>query len=267
MLENELKLRNPARYIAPTVVYNAKNRTNMRYILGNPLGMTIDQVIELGNIEHFSKLTCSIIPTIDYWKNLSNKILTDIIADDYNICFEYPVKSIKNATSSYTDIMLISDKTNIAIESKWTEKIGDYCKNQKSKRKNEVQQHWINIISKYIDKALIIEQFSDIEYQLLHRVASACSLNRDNCIVTYQIFYKDLLSDSFIKEIVKLISILDSKKIRFYVDSVKLDFTDTYLILSDEIKDLSKKKRIDKIKDTIKQNDLFIFSDESLCQL
>ena len=183
------------------------------------------------------------------------------------LCFEYPVKSIKNATSSYTDIMLISDKTNIAIESKWTEKIGDYCKNQKSKRKNEVQQHWINIISKYIDKALIIEQFSDIEYQLLHRVASACSLNRDNCIVTYQIFYKDLLSDSFIKEIVKLISILDSKKIRFYVDSVKLDFTDTYLILSDEIKDLSKKKRIDKIKDTIKQNDLFIFSDESLCQL
>lgn len=124
--------------------------------------MTIEQIIELGNNEHFSKLTCSIIPTIDYWKNLSNKILTDIIADDYNICFEYPVKSIKNATSSYTDIMLISDKACIAIESKWTENIG---------------------------KDLIIEEFSEIEYQLLHRVVSACSLNKDNCIVTYLIFY------------------------------------------------------------------------------
>ena len=61
----------------------------MRYILGNPVGMTIEQVIELGNNEHFSKLTCSIIPTVDYWKNLSNKILTEIIPDDYNICFEY----------------------------------------------------------------------------------------------------------------------------------------------------------------------------------
>jgi len=242
-------------------------RTTMKYILGNPLGMTIEQVIELGNNEHFSKLTCSIIPTIDYWKNLSNKILTDIVADDYNICFEYPVKSIKNATSSYTDIMLISDKTNIAIESKWTEKIGDYCRNQKSKRKNEVQQHWINIISKYIGKDLAIEQFSDIEYQLLHRVASACSLNKDNCIVTYQIFYTDLLSDSFIKEIVKLKSILDNTKIKFYVDSVKIDFTDIYLKLSNEIKDLNKKTKIDKIKDTIKQNDLFIFSNESLYQL
>ena len=119
---------------------------------------------------------------------MSNKILTDIIADDYNICFEYPVKSIKNATSSYTDIMLISDKACIAIESKWTENIGDYCKNQKSKRKYEVQQHWINIISKYIGKDLIIEEFSEIEYQLLHQVASACSLNKDNCIVTYFIY-------------------------------------------------------------------------------
>src|SRR5450759_1404932 len=140
----------------------------MRYILGNPAGMTIEQVIELGNNEHFSKLTCSIIPTIDYWKDLSNKILTEIIPDDYNICFEYPVKSIKRAKSSYTDVMLISDKTNIAIESKWTEKIGDYCKDHKSKRKDEVQLHWISIISRFIGKDLRIEQFSDIEYQLLH---------------------------------------------------------------------------------------------------
>jgi hypothetical protein len=239
----------------------------MRYILGNPLGITIDQVIEMGNNEHFSKLTCSIIPTIDYWKKVDNKILTDLSSEDYDICFEYPVKSIKNATSSYTDIMLVSDKTNIAIESKWTEKTGDYCKDQKSKRKNEVQQHWIDIISKYLDKDLIIGQFSDIEYQLLHRVASACSLNKDNCFVTYQIFYKDSLSDSFIKEIEKLMLVLDNSKIKFYVDSVKIEFTHVYLKLNDQIKGLSKKDRTEIIKATIKQNDLFIFSNEKLYQL
>ena len=46
----------------------------VKYILGNPNGMTMNQIIELGNNEHFSKLTCSIIPTIDYWKNLNNKM-------------------------------------------------------------------------------------------------------------------------------------------------------------------------------------------------
>ena len=33
----------------------------MKYKLGNPQGMTMNQIIDLGNNEHFSKLTCSII--------------------------------------------------------------------------------------------------------------------------------------------------------------------------------------------------------------
>jgi hypothetical protein len=239
----------------------------MKYFIGNPLGLTMEQVIELGNNEHFSKLTCSIIPTIEYWKNLNNKILTDIIVEDYDICFEYPVKSIKNAKSSYTDVMLIADKTNIAIESKWTESIGVYCKDQKAERKNEVQEHWINIISKYINKNLSIVQFANIEYQLLHRVASACSLNKENCIVTYQIFYTGTKNTSFENEIVKLNSILQSPRIRFYMDYVKIDFTDTYQKLIEDIKNLDKQDRIGKIKVAMKRNNLFTFSDEMLQQL
>lgn len=239
----------------------------MKYFIGNPVGITMDQVIDLGNNEHFSKLTCSIIPTIDYWKNINNKILTEIFPGNYNICFEYPVKSITKAKASYTDIMLISEKSNIAIESKWNENIGYYCKNQKSDRKNEVQQHWINIISKYIGKSLSVEQFGEIEYQLLHRVASACSLNKENCIVIYQIFYVEELKKSFINEIDKLKSILDSNKIKFYLNSVKVNFTETYKSLRIEINALSKIDRIEKIKNVIKQNDLFVFSDEELKQL
>lgn len=239
----------------------------MKYILGNAEGMNIEQVIELGNNEHFSKLTCSVIPTIDYWKNADNKMLTAITADDFTICFEYPVRSIKKAKSSYTDLMLISDKINIAIESKWTEKIGVYCKNQKAKRKNEVQKHWIDIISKYIGKELFLDQFSDIEYQLLHRVASACSLNKDNCIVAYQIFYNDLFQDSFLKEIKKIMLILNSSRIKFYVNSIKIEYRDSYDILSNEIETLYKKARIEKIKNTLKRKNLFVFSNELIFQL
>lgn len=239
----------------------------MRYIIGNPDGNSIEQVIELGNNENFSKLTCSIIPTIEYWKKLDNKILTDILDNDYSICFEYPVKSIENAKSSYTDVMLISEDTNIAIESKWNEKTSYSCKNHKAKRKHKVQEHWISIISNYIGKDLKIEQFKDIEYQLLHRVASACSLNKKNCIVVYQIFYEVELSLEYIKEINKIIVILDSPKIKFYINSVKIESTKNYSTLSMKIKTADKKERIAKIKNTIKKNKLFSFSNESLYRL
>ncbi len=240
----------------------------MNYFLGNPKGITMDQVIELGNLEHFSKLTCSIIPTIDYWKNLENKITALLHPDNYDVCFEYPVKSINKATSSYTDIMLISDNANIAIESKWTEKIGVYCEKHDAIRKDEVQKHWIDIISKYIDKKLSLEDFKNIEYQLLHRVASACSLGKKNCFVVYQIFYDKTSNDSFKKEILKLKTLLDSPKINFYLDNVKIEYNPIYEKLKTDLKGKNTKaEKIELIKNTIKQNNLFHFKDEELILL
>lgn len=239
----------------------------MLYFLGSPSGITIEEFVDLGNNEHFSKLTCSVLPTVDYWKNMNNQISTNIIAEDYNICFEYPVKSIKKAKASYTDVMLISKNTSIAVESKWTEDVGFYCKDQKSERRDLVQRHWINMISSYIGKELKLQQFEDIEYQLLHRVASACSLNKENCIVVYQIFHNDKQRDCFINEIHKLISVLGNTRIKFYIDTVKIDFTDEYNNLYFIIKDMTKKERAEIIKETIKRDNLFVFSNESLIQL
>jgi hypothetical protein len=239
----------------------------MKYALGNPQGMTINQIIELGNNEHFSKLTCSIIPTIDYWKNLNNRILTELMLSDCDICFEYPVQSIKNAPSSYTDVMLLSGDTVIAVESKWTENIGVLCKYHKAVRKNEVQQHWITIISNYLNKEFRLEQFQEIEYQLLHRVASACSLGKKNCKVVYQIFYTQKRKDDFLYEIRKLQLLLDDPKIEFYVNSIQIDFLDSYVKLKEEIINLYKQKRTEKIKSVIKENMLFHFVNENLDKL
>lgn len=238
-----------------------------KYMLGNPNGMSINQIIELGNLEHFSKLTCSIIPTIDYWKNLNNKILSELIEEDCEICFEYPVKSIENAPSSYTDVMLISHDTAIAVESKWTEKIDFLCKNHSAERKVEVQTHWINIIGNYIQKEFKLEQFQEIEYQLLHRVASACWLNKPNCKVVYQIFYNDVLKDDFIKEIKKIKSLLDTNKIEFYINSVQIKENSKYDNLNNAIKNVEKSKQIELIKFAIKKSKLFKFSNEELILL
>jgi len=243
----------------------------MKYIFGSPLGMTIDQIIDLGNNEHFSKLSCSILPTIDYWKNLHNRIISVIIPGVTDICFEYPVKSIPNAISSYTDVMLISHDTAVAVESKWTENIGMLCKNQKAVRKDEVQLHWIGIISKYINQELTLTQFSDIEYQLLHRVTSACSLGKVGCKVVYQIFYENDHKDDFIIEIDKIQKVLNTEKIVFYVDLVQLDYTASHKTLEKEISLLNKppdkSARVDLIKSTIKKDILFSFIKEDLILL
>lgn len=239
----------------------------MNYKLGNPQGMIMDQIIDLGNNEHFSKLTCSIIPTIDYWKNTNNRILSELMLTECDICFEYPVQSIPNAISSYTDIMLISDDTAIAVESKWNEKIGVLCKNHSAKRKDEVQNHWITIISNYLNKKFSLDQFQEIEYQMLHRVASVCSLNKKNCKVVYQIFYTDKLKSKFINEIKKLQLLLDDNRIEFYVNAVQIDYLDSYFMLKDDILSLDKIKRTAKIKSVIKASSLFDFVDEKLEKL
>ena len=258
-----LVIRIPCNYC----VQYQKNFTIMKYFLGNPSGVTFDQVIEAGNSEHFSKLTCSIIPTVNYWRNLNNKIITEISSDDYAVCFEYPVRSIKGAKSSYTDVMLVSSETNICVESKWNEKKGVYCKNHQAKMKDEVQRHWLAIISNYIGKKLMQEDFNDIEYQLLHRVASACSLNKSNCVVVYQIFYTNNLSKSFVKEIAKIKSLLNTEKIKFYINSVKIQNNEAYTKLFEEIKLLDRSKKIDRIKNEIKRRDLFNIVDEDLILL
>ena len=237
----------------------------MKYKLGNPHGMTMNQIIDLGNNEHFSKLTCSIIPTVDYWKNPENKILTKLMNEKCDICFEYPVSSIPFATASYTDVMLISDNIAIAVESKWTEPIGALCNRQKAKRKDQVQSHWINIINEYLEKKFTLEQFKEIEYQLLHRVASACSLKKEKCIVVYQIFYTDEPKEDFKNEILKIIELLSDDRIEFYIHFVKIIPNQKYKELEDKIKSLSSKKEIiQEIKYTISYNQLFDFKQDDI---
>lgn len=238
----------------------------MNYYFGDPLRKDIYQIIELSDSKHFSRLTCSLLPTVEYWKN-HNKITKELITENFDICFEYPVSSIKNATSSYTDVMLISKNICVAIESKWTENKGVACNKHKAIRKDDVQKHWINIINEYLGTTLELKDFGEIEYQLLHRVASACSLNKERCVIVYQIFYENQLKNTFEKEIIKFLKITNSKKIDFYTCSVKIDFTESYQELKEEVTNKSREEKVQLIKDKISKNILFRFGDENLKQI
>lgn len=59
-------------------------------------------------------------------------------------------------------------------------------------------------------------------------------------------------------------TILGDSKIKFYINSVQIKFTDNYLKLQNEIIELSKNEKIDKIKESLKRNTFFEFYNESL---
>ncbi len=239
----------------------------MCYSTGNQTRLTFDQIIDQANDNHLSRLTCSMVPTYDYWRFLGNKILSQLMKVPCNICFEYPVDSLPGCPASYTDVMLIAPETAVAVESKWTENVSYHCHKHTSSQRIQLMEHWLRLIQPYTSKNLHVSDIDDIEYQLLHRTASACSLNKPNCIVLYQIFYIESITSAFHAEISKLKNLLAPSNIRFFIDEVKIKPNILYNGLSASIAQLSDNEKAFKIKNVLKSHGLFDILNENIYEL
>lgn len=175
-----------------------------------------DLIYQIDGKEFSKKLTRSTIPLLSYWRNYNkaiNKLCKKINIDyteNSKLCFEYPVKSYKGNKPSFTDIMYISKNGIIAIEGKWTESnsnsIEKWLKQGKSiENRNNVLSYWISIINNYSSNRNDLQSFPrDIEYQVLHRIASACSFNEKKVRVVYQIFFSNKRKSNYKKHKEKL---------------------------------------------------------------
>ena len=236
----------------------------MSYNDGKQPKKSFADIIDNASNDHLSRLTCSMVPTFDYWRSLSNKVLTDIMKSTCNICFEYPVESIPRGKNSFTDVMLISDDTVVAVESKWTESTSVYCKDHTSTRRIELMNHWLDMIKPFTETNLSVIDLDDIEYQLLHRTASACSLNKANTNVVYQLFYEGNLNLAFHYEILKLKNLLSPTTINFYINTVEITPNSFHNALSSRILNLSLEDKAKEIKKALKQYPLFTFKKETI---
>lgn len=162
----------------------------------------------------------SSLPLVQFWKPmgkesvinpLADKMLEDCgvsASDVEQLNFEYPVpvKSDCNGKgkASMTDLMIISKYHAIAIEAKWTEckkkyePISVWKKEGKDKEnRNNVLKGWIGYIKDFADskgfETKTLGEYDKIPYQLLHRIASACAVakqqGKKEAIVIYQLFY------------------------------------------------------------------------------
>ena len=110
------------------------------------------------------------------------------------MCFEYPVSpEVEYSKASFTDIMYASDTTAVAIEGKWRERryqtVSKWLDEQHKQHRCKVLRGWLGYIEKKTGEK--IERVGDLIYQMIHRTASACYLEKDNSIVLYQVFLSE----------------------------------------------------------------------------
>ncbi len=139
----------------------------------------------------------------EVWNNFG--LIADSDKDNIKYFFEWETKVIKGkGRASCTDLMIISNDICIAVEAKRTEP--PYASVKKwlgnSVNKKLVLEGWLEIIKAKTKKTIDIKLINDLPYQLIHRVASACSMKKEKTHVVYLLFdLKETQRDYYLKSI------------------------------------------------------------------
>lgn len=145
---------------------------------------TIEAVIPMYGGKEFQSPTRSTVPLLSWLKHeqlMVSSLLRDVgMPADCNLHLEYKVKPPKGSgKASHTDLMVVSSKSSLAVEAKWTEPryetVGEWLKKGANPRnRRDVLTGWLGLLQKHSQRPLNIGDFSDVVYQMVHRAASAC---------------------------------------------------------------------------------------------
>jgi len=170
-----------------------------RTYLFNGAQLTFAKLIRATPDKEFASPTRSTLPLLAWWQghSLPDEILTD---DNYAIEVEAQVASTTTINAagrphqnraSCTDIMVRATSTAGAVEGKWTEPsyptVNKWLGRNPSDNKLSVLEHWLKIIEPFSD-GLDRDLVGGCTYQMVHRLASACTQGRDDVVMVYQLF-------------------------------------------------------------------------------
>jgi hypothetical protein len=117
--------------------------------------------------------------------------------------YEVPVRA-GHGKASYTDLMILADEVAVGIEAKFTEPpyksvtawlkrmSADNGRDSQSKKTQpnrlQVLNGWLNAIENVTSRSIAHEALRDLPYQLIHRTASVCCVERPRRYLVYQVF-------------------------------------------------------------------------------
>lgn len=156
-----------------------------------------------------------------------------------NRYFEYPTPCVDEnneellySCPSMTDLMILNDSYQIAIEGKYTEYSESHYKtveewnHEKASHKENIKQQWFEYIKQC--GATSKQSLDDgIPYQFLHRTASACyKCEKKTPVLVYQLFYdktNETKKNDFIENLKDWACRLGfTEKIRFFIIEVEI---------------------------------------------
>lgn len=198
---------------------------------GKPKPYDFDTILDQFSGTKINSFRTSSIPLVQFWKetDVRLKALFDnlkIQCEKPTLCFEYPTSPEKGkGKSSMTDLMILGNQLNIAIEAKFTEYvkgvsqlIKQWLTQGDSENRKAVLGYWTSLIKPF-SKGFSEEHLNQVCYQFYHRTASACKTS-GNAVVIYQIFYDDETKgfiQEYKNEIKNYVKILNPKEnLNFY---------------------------------------------------
>lgn len=137
--------------------------------------------------KEFDSPTRSTIPLLVFWQDpiprleQFSELLGFTLHSQAELCFEYQVSPIRGkGKPSHTDLMIITDDAAIAIEAKWTEPRYPVVRKwfDGSANKKEVLRGWCELLEKRGATPNLESRIQDIPYQMVHRAASLCYVER-----------------------------------------------------------------------------------------
>lgn len=186
---------------------------------------SIDELYCKYNKKEFKSPFRSTIPLILLFKNnilQDLELLKSVDKDNLNYIFEYETPVCKGkGKASCTDLMIENNDLGIAIEAKRTEDkyetVEKWLSKGNKENKKEVLCGWLELIEKHLDIKIDSKNIEKLPYQLIHRVASACSLSRKQTSVIYIGFdLKPKMKEYYLKCLNDISSILNNK-LDFYL--------------------------------------------------
>jgi hypothetical protein len=184
---------------------------------------SFNELIYKFNVKEFKSPYRSTIPLLALYKAqpyLHFGLASDTEAMNAKYTFEFETHVTKGkGLPSCTDLMIEYSSTCIAVEAKWTEPPYSTVKQWlgESSNKRQVLEGWLEMISSFSGIILHYDTVAGLPYQLIHRVASACSLKRANTNVVYLCFNLSDTKKEYYYQNLKLFSQILGNNINLYL--------------------------------------------------
>ncbi len=245
----------------------------MKLCYGQPHYADFEELLWAMPDKEFKNLTRSTIPLLSYWADAAAALETlcrmlEIGVGNGTLCFEYAVKSLGRNKPSFTDIMYISQQVAIAIEAKSTEPQYDTVEEWLKRgtdipNRRKVARHWLALIEKRTDLRVDDDRVCPLIYQMVHRLASLCSIDSSCHVLVYQLFEFDKHTD-YEPSLNELRKALDpERRIRMYLHTIRMEQTSDFSQIKDRLEVVRDEDRPFIVRNALLDRSLFRVRGES----